>query len=173
MTRCIPGRYLFLILIYCVLLVAASAGDRSQPFQSCLQLCESQRCQPERSQQLDFFLRLTRWTCLDDCKYKCTHLMTDMDEADGKPVLQYYGKWPFWRLWGMQEPASVFFSLGNFWVHLSGYRAVKKLVPSGHPMQDYLVYWSWVSMNAWIWSSVFHTRGTCQYINFIRALPNE
>lgn len=159
MTRCISGRYLFLILIYCAAIVNASAGDRSQPFQDCLQLCDAQRCRPENDRQLSFFLRLTRWTCLDDCKYTCTHLMTDMDEADGKPVLQYYGKWPFWRLWGMQEPASVIFSLGNFWVHLSGYKAVKTLVPIGHPMRDYLVYWSCVSMNAWIWSSVFHTRG--------------
>ena len=169
MTRCISSRLLFLILIYFVIVCNASAGDRSQPFQDCLQLCESQRCQPERNHQLAFFLQLTRWTCLDDCKYTCTHLITDIDEADGKSVLQYYGKWPFWRLWGMQEPASVFFSLGNLWVHVRGYAAVKRLLPTNHPMRGYLIYWSWVSMNAWLWSSVFHTRGKSEVQNLTRS----
>ncbi|PAV23399.1 Per1 [Pyrrhoderma noxium] len=53
-----------------------------------------------------------------------------------EPVLQYYGKWPFWRFMGMQEPSSVVFSMGNL----------------------FMLLWSVVSMNAWVWSAVFHTR---------------
>lgn len=32
-------------------------------------------------------------------------------------VPQFHGKWPFIRMFGMQEPASVIFSLLNFYVH--------------------------------------------------------
>jgi hypothetical protein len=36
----------------------------------------------------------------------------------GQPVQKYFGKWPFRRLLGMQEPAAVLFSLANLAAHL-------------------------------------------------------
>eukprot|EP00967_Tisochrysis_lutea_P110172 scaffold172089_cov17-Tisochrysis_lutea.AAC.1 len=38
----------------------------------------------------------------------------------GKPPSKYYGKWPFQRLLGMQEAASVLFSLANLCAHVYG-----------------------------------------------------
>jgi len=43
------------------------------------------------------------------------HSIMDKVFEKGEPVQQYYGKWPFWRLLGMQEPASLLFSTLNFW----------------------------------------------------------
>ena len=77
----------------------------------------------------------------------------------GRRIQQYHGKWPFWRLAGMQEPASVAFSLLNLWAHAQGASKIRKKVPESHPMRSYYIVWSIISINAWIWSSIFHTRG--------------
>ena len=161
MKQPIPFVPLFCTLSYLALLVAASAGDRSNVFQQCLSACQTRTCASEdSSSSLALALRLTRWSCADDCSYSCMHRLTDIALAQGRPVLQYYGKWPFWRFLGMQEPASVLFSLLNFWVHWRGFKAVLKSVPGSHPMKHFILLWSIVSMNAWICSAVFHTRGT-------------
>ena len=87
------------------------------------------------------------------------HVITDRAIQHHTPIQQYYGKWPFWRLAGMQEPASVLFSVLNFVAHAMGARKIKAKVPAGHPMKKYYLMFAFVSMNAWVWSSVFHTRG--------------
>lgn len=134
-----------------LLRVSASSGDRSSVFQSCVQHCSSEPC------ILSLPLRLTRWTCEDECKYTCMHSITSRVQ---ERVEQYYGKWPFWRFVGMQEPASVLFSLMNFYAHYRGYYSLRQYVRLENPMKDYYRVWSLVNMNAWIWSSVFHTRDT-------------
>jgi hypothetical protein len=59
----------------------------------------------------------------------------------------------------MQEPASVAFSVMNLIAHLYGARMVSRRVPNDHLMRRYYLNWAYVSINAWFWSSVFHTRG--------------
>ncbi|KAF9494093.1 Per1-like protein [Pleurotus eryngii] len=135
----------------------ASSGDRSQQFTRCVSKCELEICQIQRP-HLPLALRLTGWTCLDNCKYDCMHSVTENDVASGRAVQQYYGKWPFWRLAGIQEPASVLFSLLNLWAHAHGLSMVRKYVSADHPMKIYYTIWAMVSINAWLWSSVFHTR---------------
>jgi post-GPI attachment to proteins factor 3 len=135
----------------------ASSGDRSSGFASCIETCSTDRCQTPVIPPLA--LRLTFWTCRDDCKYACMHEITSRDVEQGAPVQQYYGKWPFWRFAGMQEPAAVAFSLLNLWSHVRGMRKVQNKIPNNHPMKTYYLVWSFVSINAWFWSSIFHTRG--------------
>ncbi|KAF7298467.1 Post-GPI attachment to proteins factor 3 [Mycena kentingensis (nom. inval.)] len=130
----------------------ASWGDRSSEFQNCLTRCSPSQC------SLSLPLRITRWTCEDNCKYTCMHEITTRDKKLGDRVHQYYGKWPFWRLLGMQEPASVAFSCLNFWAHWRGLARVRREIPDGHPMKRYYILWAFTGMNAWIWSAVFHTR---------------
>ena len=88
------------------------------------------------------------------------HTITDHAVEGGVPIQQYYGKWPFWRYAGMQEPASVIFSLANLLLHIWGLGEVRKDIPEEHPMKRYYIRWAYISCNAWIWSAVFHTRGT-------------
>ncbi|KAJ3778986.1 Per1-like protein [Lentinula raphanica] len=138
----------------------ASAGDRAHEFQRCMFICDNRECKVPSPTPLPLPLRLTRWTCLDNCKYSCMHDATSKLIAAGKHPLQYYGKWPFVRVAGMQEPCSVLFSLLNLWVHVQGYSWIKKRIPHTHPLKRYYLIWSMASMNTWIWSAVFHTRDT-------------
>jgi Per1-like family len=148
---------LWLLALALVLVVSASSGDRAQEFEDCVSYClpssSSKNC------RLSLALRLARWTCLDDCRYQCMHALTDKAIEDGTRIHQYFGKWPFIRLAGIQEPASVLFSVLNGLAHVQGARLVRNKIPCGHPMRPFYVVWSLVSINAWIWSSVFHTRG--------------
>ncbi|KAJ8072506.1 hypothetical protein AAF712_011199 [Marasmius tenuissimus] len=150
----------FFIILSLVLSVFASAGDRSSDFHRCLFRCKVAQCDIASPATLSIPLRLTQWTCLDNCKYHCMHDITTVDVDKGEPMLQYYGKWPFWRFAGMQEPASVLFSLLNLWAHVRGFSKVRKEVPDLHPLKRYFLIWSAASVNTWVWSAVFHTRDT-------------
>ncbi|RDB26240.1 Protein PER1 [Hypsizygus marmoreus] len=147
--------FLFVTTLFGIAL--ASSGDRSFEFGNCVELCTTKHCQGP-SVSLPLALRLTRWTCEDDCKYSCMHEITDRDVERGIRIQQYYGKWPFWRLAGVQEPASVAFSLLNLWSHVHGAREIQKRIPNAHPMKRFYLIGCVASINAWIWSSVFHTR---------------
>lgn len=140
-----------------LVLVAASSGDRASDFQNCVSACYGDQCHPWTTHSLA--LRLTRWTCTDDCKYKCMHMLTDSAVRVGSTIHQYYGKWPFWRFLGMQEPASVAFSLWNMYYHIQAWRQLRSRIPSDHPMRPFYLTWAIVCINAWLWSAVFHTRG--------------
>lgn len=151
---------------FCLVLFAlpglsvASLGDRSPDFRACVERCEQEKClSSDGPSTLPLALRITRWTCTDDCHYTCMHIVTDHALAANEQVQQYYGKWPFRRFAGMQEPASVLFSLLNLWGHIKGFRSAKHVIPKSHPMRSYYLGWGLVNINAWIWSAVFHTRG--------------
>ncbi|KAJ7063646.1 Per1-like protein [Mycena amicta] len=147
-----------IIVLFLAGAVCASSGDRSHEFQNDLTRCRESRCNGSNAVGLSLPLRVTRWTCEDNCKYTCMHHITTRDKHLGDPVHQYYGKWPFWRLAGMQEPASVAFSLLNFWAHWRGLSRVRREIPDSHPMKRYYIIWSFTGLNAWIWSAIFHTR---------------
>ena len=91
--------------------------------------------------------------------YHCTHVMTNKALAEKRRVEQFHGKWAFWRLWGMQEPASVLFSLLNLYAHIRGGQKLQRRIPRWHPMKPYYLGFTLSNINLWIWSAVFHTRG--------------
>jgi hypothetical protein len=143
---------------------SASSGDRHPLYQKCLQNCITTQCGPSSpAKKLSPMLRLFRWTCNDDCSYQCTHQVTSalLQHPDSHERVhhQYHGKWPFWRVWGMQEPASVLFSLGNFWVHWNGWRKVRRRVNDSLAVKRWMMALAVVQMNTWFWSAVFHIRG--------------
>jgi len=87
------------------------------------------------------------------------HMLTDFALESGVRIEQYYGKWPFWRFAGMQEPASVVFSIANLLMHVLGLDWLRRGVHPAHPMKPFYLTWAYLSINAWVWSAVFHTRG--------------
>eukprot|EP00887_Chlorella_sp_A99_P003462 scaffold7.g3462.t1 len=123
---------------------AASAGDAAPAFQHCLRECKATGCAPaapgrretlDRQQQwcsrlcnaggvsssdagagVSAALRLWRWSCAPDCAYRCMWRQEE-SRPPGAAAVKYYGKWPFRRWGGMQEPASVLLSLANLAVH--------------------------------------------------------
>jgi hypothetical protein len=138
----------------------ASSGDRHPVFQSCLQTCVNQQCGSD-SPPLDKVLRLLNWSCSSDCAYQCSHSVTSAFVSEGERLHQFYGKWAFWRLAGIQEPASVMFSLGNGWVHYKGWKKARGRIKngSGVNLKSWILGLALVQMNTWFWSAIFHTRG--------------
>lgn len=138
--------------------------------------------------QLPFSLRLFHWTCTDDCAYRCMHDLTEKvlllpkavappdrpfegwwDEPDWTPgveleglppgrIVQFHGKWPFKRWHGVQEPLSVLFSLFNLAAYYLSYRRMNQLIPPTWPLRRLYLGNTFVGINAWIWSTLFHCR---------------
>lgn len=182
----LPLSILLVIATTCTF-ACASSGDRSDAFRRCVDKCVTQSCTAtvhDAAQQpqdhLPFALRLMRWSCADNCKYTCMHMLTDFALESGVRMEQYYGKWPFWRFAGMQEPASVVFSFANLLLHVLGLDWVRRGVHPAHPMKPFYLTWAYLSINAWVWSAVFHMRGaysfsppptTSPFFLFICPLP--
>ncbi len=78
--------------------------------------------------------------------------------AAGQPIVQFHGKWPFWRALGAQEPFSVIFSMGNLYAHVRGLRRLRRAVPASYPLRRFYVGFGLIGCAAWVFSSVFHTR---------------
>jgi post-GPI attachment to proteins factor 3 len=169
----LPLSFLLVIAATCTI-AYASSGDRSDTFRRCVGKCVKQSCTAtdddgsgsrttrpvhHAQQPLPLALRLTRWSCADNCKYACMHMLTDFALESGVQMEQYYGKWPFWRFAGMQEPASVVFSFANLLMHVLGLDWLRRGVHPAHPMKPFYLTWAYLSINAWVWSAVFHTRG--------------
>ncbi|XP_019876423.2 post-GPI attachment to proteins factor 3 [Aethina tumida] len=142
----------------------SSAGDNSMHFLKCVEKCTNLNCADALninflvSDQQPLHLRLLNWNCGDECKHECMWKTVENFHQRGLNTPQFYGKWPFIRVLGIQEPASVLFSLLNFYMHLKMIMKFRKEVRPDSPC-----YWLWhifclVCLNAWVWSTVFHTR---------------
>ena len=75
-----------------------------------------------------------------------------------EPVLQFHGKWPFYRFMGMQEPFSVIFSLFNFLAHDWGMTKIRSTIPSSYPLRKYYLMVGYIGLASWAFSMIFHTR---------------
>ncbi|CDK25166.1 unnamed protein product [Kuraishia capsulata CBS 1993] len=183
-----------LILWMAVLLVKpcfGSLGDQLDEFQDCVTKCRYLTCpyteelqlpsdnvlsrwydeeeeQPLFDKQpLALTLRLLGWGCPDNCDYRCQRLITVQRQQLGDEVYQFHGKWPFIRVFGIQELFSTIFSILNFFPHYHGFRLML-----AHYRQDrfsgskfanqYFAYGivGLVAMFAWIFSTIFHLRDT-------------
>lgn len=140
----------------------ASTGDRSSVFEHCTNRCVTENCSShiidDFYHQQPLLLRFLRWDCLDECKYQCMWQAVYWFTQKGMRVPQFYGKWPFLRVFGLQEPASTVFSVLNALVHFLQWRKFSKVVPSQAPMYYIHLGYALVSINAWIWSTIFHSR---------------
>jgi hypothetical protein len=102
--------------------------------------------------------RLLLWDCPAECDYTCQHIITEQRVAASEPVVQFHGKWPFYRFLGMQEPFSVLFSFFNFLAHYNGRSKVLSNIPESYPMRRYYILLSYFGMGSWVFSMIFHTR---------------
>lgn len=102
--------------------------------------------------------RLLLWNCPSECDYTCQHIITDQRVVAGQSIEQFHGKWPFHRVLGVQEPASVIFSGLNFWAHYSGLVSIKAAIPQSYPLRKYYVLLAYFGMASWTFSMLFHTR---------------
>jgi len=143
----------------------ASWGDQSSFYRMCGQNCINLNCRTEEALKVweeaqTIPEKLVGWDCMDDCKYDCMWETVEEMDARHSQVPQFHGKWPFVRIFGIQEPASTFFSILNLLSNLYMLNWFIKIVPSAIPMFPVWVLYSLTAVNAWIWSTVFHTRDT-------------
>ncbi|KAA8567290.1 hypothetical protein EYC84_010324 [Monilinia fructicola] len=118
----IRQRFTFLICFAVLGLLSfanASTGDRLPEFKQCVEVCQQENCDNGvgGATKIPLLHRLLFWTCPAECDYTCQHIITNARVESGQPIVQFHGKWPFYRFLGMQEPFSVFFSLLNFLAH--------------------------------------------------------
>lgn len=171
-------------------LAAASPGDQLDDFQDCLFQCtnlvcfhnpyhllqaeyghilrrkghELHRYEPNWafSPVLEPHLKLFLWDCKSNCDYECQRIVTKEREDRGEEVLQFHGKWPFLRIFGVQELVSAVFSMANFVPHYIGYkkvgRAMQTLRPELARSFRNVKFMAFVAMCAWVCSTVFHVR---------------
>ncbi|KAK9380757.1 Per1-like protein, partial [Kockiozyma suomiensis] len=151
-----------LVFACCLKSVYASIGDRLPEFHQCVSKCVASIC--TESPELPLYLTVFAWDCPQNCDYECQRTITKERIDTGAVVVQFHGKWPFKRFLGIQEPASVIFSILNFVPHYIAFKyfisshAQIDDVRSGFYMRKYYIMITVVGMNAWIWSSVFHCR---------------
>jgi len=183
MLRC--GVILLLFLHSLAFVCEASYGDEQPSYKYCVEGCEKNGCvnglcfdnckssvnisangKPYLRWTLDTPQELLKWDCTGECRYQCMLQEESSRDASADPI-KYHGKWPFLRILNIQEPASVGFSILNLLVHFQGLSSFLVLLyyklplrPKG-PYYEYVGLWTifgLLSMNSWIWSSVFHSR---------------
>ncbi|XP_008687474.1 post-GPI attachment to proteins factor 3 isoform X4 [Ursus maritimus] len=145
-------------------LASGSQGDREPVYRDCVHRCEERNCSGGalrhfRSRQ-PIYMSLAGWTCQDDCKYECMWVTVGLYLKEGHKVPQFHGKWPFSRFLFFQEPASAMASFLNGLASLVMLCRYHTSVPASSPMYPTCVAFAWVSLNAWFWSTVFHTKDT-------------
>lgn len=183
-TSTIAQLIVILMLTVVVAVVSGSRGDQEEEYLECLSGClKVHQCSVANDHPSSAWLRFLGWSCRDECRYECMWEVVRERRVHGLPIEQYHGKWPFIRIAGIQEPASVVFSILNGLAHIFGLAAYKRRVGtkggsgsgnvggsggsgssgnvggSGSGTLLMTVYAA-VAVNAWIWSSIFHTRDT-------------
>lgn len=108
-----------------------------------------------------------RWDCSEECAYQCMQQHRLSRAERELPTQQYFGKWPFVRVLGVQELFSSLFSVINGVPHALYLHRMLRL-RALHPAPDaqhhnFLPHWmsfAAVAINTWLWSAVFHARDT-------------
>lgn len=149
-------------------IISASIGNQNHQFLECFNLCSKKNCknlrlkskesEDEFSQNQLLHMRLLGWSCLDECKYDCMWYTVDYFIKYENFIPQFYGKWPFVRIFGIQEPLSTIASIGNLLAHVYMLNKMRKVISSNAPFKSLWYTFGLISVNAWLWSTIFHTR---------------
>ncbi|XP_041977597.1 post-GPI attachment to proteins factor 3 [Aricia agestis] len=152
-----------------------SEGDRSPYYQNCLRECVKNRCTSGvvKKATKDIPPIPALWSCGDNCRYYCMFDTVDRFEERGFQIPKFHGKWPIRRVFGIQEPASVFGSILNLVANAYMYSKMRSKFPVR--TMPVVLFWhafAWICMNAWVWSIVFHTRDVyfTEFMDYAGAL---
>ncbi|CAL1391244.1 unnamed protein product [Linum trigynum] len=177
----------FSLVLLCLLHTSeASPGDAHPVYRSCVTVCERDGCigktcfadcnyssngashdSPWYTQE-PLYQRWKQWGCESECKYFCMLAREEERAKHGYGPLKYHGKWPFKRVFGIQEVASVVFSALNLYAHIHGWLSLIILLYYKLPLRcdkktyyEYTPLWhiyGLLSCNSWFWSIIFHSR---------------
>lgn len=167
-------------------LVQASLGDRLVIFQNYVQSCVKHQCSsPEKLHNFALkqptYLRIFGWDCYSECKYQSQWYTIEQFKYEKvKKIPQFYGKvcikigefflfclrlffdyqWTFYRLFGIQEPASFLFSLLNLFSNLYGWSKYSRMKTTADPFYNVWRVQTLITLHAWAWSAIYHGRDT-------------
>ncbi|KAJ8725351.1 hypothetical protein PYW08_003534 [Mythimna loreyi] len=162
--------------------VSSSVGDNSRIYMDCLKKMEWENCinygqlfKPESELQQDFWSSLLRWSCKEECRYRCMWMTVARFHSAERETPKFHGRWPFIRILGMQEPASAFASVLNFAANAYMFRKLRRMSALKGPATPFVKFWcvfAMVCMNAWVWSTIFHMRDTyfTEFMDYACAL---
>lgn len=159
-----------LVAVLLVPAALASVGDKLPEFKLCFSDCKATCLDPSSTKYAEdsinwVLANLFQWDCPLDCSYKCQQIVTRDRLAEELPMVQFYGKWPFKRIFGITEFFSTVFSIGNLYVNYRNYNKLKRQYKLTAYKEDgrsvmlwqYLLLLS-VSMVGWFCSTIFHIR---------------
>ncbi|CAH6722044.1 protein Per1p [[Candida] jaroonii] len=145
--------------------VLASPGDRNKRFKRCVRECDRSNCRglvtTWHFQPYDPYLSFLNWDCFQDCDYQCQQIITKERIQNNRKIVQFHGKWPFKRIFGIQEFFSTIFSLGNLYPHLKAFFKLKNHISSNSIINHHLyiiIFSNIVTCLAWTASTIFHIR---------------
>ncbi|EGV65443.1 Per1-like protein [Yamadazyma tenuis ATCC 10573] len=149
--------------------VEASPGDKLKRFKRCFRQCKLVNCVVGTyDSEWEFtpfneHLKVLYWTCDQDCDYQCQRIITAERRHKNKNVLQFHGKWPFHRVYGIQELVSMVFSIGNLIPHAIGLKKLLQQLKTSTSHQAttqtaVLIASCVITCCAWVFSSIFHVR---------------
>ncbi|EEB17464.1 conserved hypothetical protein [Pediculus humanus corporis] len=154
-----------MLLLSCILFlfedVLGSIGDNSFFYINCVQYCDYKFCHSGKQKVHHRALKnfeYSLWSCIENCEYECQWKTVESFQKRNWPIPQFRGKWPFIRLFGFQEPASVFFSVLNFITVLKLILLFRKKVSNSAPYYYIWNLFGLIQLNSWFWSTVYHTR---------------
>ncbi|XP_031108840.1 post-GPI attachment to proteins factor 3-like [Ipomoea triloba] len=183
-----PHRLVLLFALFSSIFAVLNAtdGDADPIYKVCVQQCEKSGCVGVKCfQHCNFssggnpidgpwylqeplYLKWKQWDCLSDCRYHCMLAREEERQKLGLKPVKYHGKWPFQRVYGIQEPVSVALSALNLAIQFHGWVSFFILInyklpfrPNRKPYYEYTGLWhiyAILSMNSWFWSAVFHSR---------------
>lgn len=163
---------MLLLLALWITCAVASVGDRLPQYRECHSQCIETLCHGGSPYLPQYDINtvskhLLLWSCPLDCDYKCRSHVAATREAQGLPIVQFNGKWPFDRWLGITEVFSVIFSLGNLYanlINLVHYSKIMRITGHGKNAQarNVMLFQYWlllaVSVVGWLLSTIFHTR---------------
>lgn len=165
----------------------ASLGDIDPQYRTCVRECQTtgiigektiNHCQSKENDtsiesswysQEQIYIQWKQLNCMTDCRYFCMMQREGERQSLGLSPVKYHGKWPFLRVSVFQEPLSAALSAINLLMHFTGWLSFFLLVNYKLPLRpqtkrtyyEYTSLWhiyAILSMNAWFWSCIFHTR---------------
>lgn len=155
-----------------VRVVNGSYGDMEPVFQRCVGGCMAEKADLPCVDQDSGWLRLLSRTCKERCEYRCMSSITAERVRRNLPVYKYYGHWSFHRYGGLEEPASVVFSLLNALPHFWHLFSFSRKSRSNYFMRPHLAFYPYVALMAWLSSAIFHAKKTRRstWIDYSAAL---
>lgn len=168
-------RSLFLFLICSLILefIDGSYGDLDYNFVRCSQNLFREWCSKAVSSTPLRLLSnsIVPWTCAEACEYECMSNITSERVRRKLNIYKYYGHWPFIRYWGVEEIASVIFSILNGISHFCFavqylYRfAIWKSIGETQTcsfMYNWIFFYSLSAIMAWAMSAIYHSKKTSE-----------